>query len=635
MPQQQCTIPHRLLCLRGGAVLGPHILGSHHGGHTSAGTEQSAYHGDGRIGIEGEVHRRHIRHLAQPRLAQRRVLVRLFVLAVLPGVRAHQHRHRHPLHRAPRLQRVAGKDHFLTHGAQHLHCKGLVAHRQTQALLVGQRSADHGLFVERGDDGALQGFRHALLGRRDPVLQQVERLVHAIAAHLVGIAHPHALLRIGQRQRAHPLVDGGHRRRVGRQGNVLRLRQHGRAHLQLAQAVIALQHALLHGVGLQRGDGVLQLSGRHMQHRAALVEERACQLVGGAAARQWQVVRRVGAGTGEAVALDRLGDRVGQQYRVAGETILDGFVLLRQTLRHVHDRPGEGGRVAPVDVDGFETVELQMFAEPVHAARLGHGGALVDAAAIGDHDRHHQPGVLAPPPARRPVAAALLLEGAVTEKAHQLLARQRHVHILQAGEAQIAAFADAAGGMDIDMAAQRRGRTSVRPDLVTVEVLAQTAEPLVAQGIALVLFRLQIAGQHVHGIDRRHAVSLPHHPGPGLARQRIGKQVADIGRHDVQGTAGMPLGHRFEIGRRQGASVQRHLPRIGHVRRQPQAHAGQTIGRRKQPPRALRRALPGDVQILHQSGDALPGIGTVGDHPQSLAPLILPVIHVCSPEPVR
>tara|TARA_R110000823_G_scaffold28365_2_gene82613 strand:+ start:308 stop:607 length:300 start_codon:yes stop_codon:yes gene_type:complete len=98
-----------------------------------------------------------------------------------------------------------------------------------------------------------------------------------------------------------------------------------------------------------------------------------------------------------------------------------------------------------------------MASEPFDAALLEQGGALLDAPAIGNHHRCHQAAVFCPPPAWRPVAAALFLEGTVAEKGHQPFAGQGHVHVFQLGKAEIASLVETAGGVDIDVAAQGGG----------------------------------------------------------------------------------------------------------------------------------------------------------------------------------
>jgi hypothetical protein len=92
----------------------------------------------------------------------------------------------------PRL--VSREQDFLAQRAQHLDGKCLVRDDEVDAALVAQRRADHRLFVERRDHGAIDGLRQARFGREDAVLEQVQCLAHAVAAQLVRIADPRTQL---------------------------------------------------------------------------------------------------------------------------------------------------------------------------------------------------------------------------------------------------------------------------------------------------------------------------------------------------------------------------------------------------------------------------------------------------------
>ncbi len=168
--------------------------------------------------------------------------------------------------------------------------------------------------------------------------------------------------------------------------------------------------------------------------------------------------------------------------------------------------------------------------QPFVSAQLG---ALLDTSAVGDHDRQGQAAILGTPPARNPVAATLLLGRAVGQECHQRLARQRNVSILQFGEAQVAAFGNATGGMSIDVAAQRRGRAAIAGLVIAIEILQQSIHAGFAVGIGLFLLGVQVAGQQVQRLDGRHAVALPHQPAAGTARQGIQPQIPHVGRHHV------------------------------------------------------------------------------------------------------
>jgi hypothetical protein len=62
--------------------------------------------------------------------------------------------------------------------------------RSPSFLGRGQRGAGHCFFVERGDDGPVDGLGDGRLGVRHPKLEQFERFQQAIRAHLVGVPDP-------------------------------------------------------------------------------------------------------------------------------------------------------------------------------------------------------------------------------------------------------------------------------------------------------------------------------------------------------------------------------------------------------------------------------------------------------------
>jgi hypothetical protein len=140
----------------------------------------------------------------------------------------------------------------------------------------------------------------------------------------------------------------------------------------------------------------------------------------------------------EAESFGRFGDGVVKRYRVLEGTMRNPLRAGRQPFLHRVNGPGECGGVGAVDLHRVEAVQPQMLVEPFSAALLLHGAALFDAATVEDHERSHEAAVLCTPPARRPVAATLLLESAVAEEYHQPLAGQGHVHVLQFGKAEIA-----------------------------------------------------------------------------------------------------------------------------------------------------------------------------------------------------
>ncbi len=398
--------------------------------------------------------------------------------------------------------------------------------------------------------------------------------------------------------------------------------------------MILFLRTLLLAVGAQGGDCGAQLGFVHVQRGDALIEALAGGFVDGRVVDQRQVVGGVGAGARKAEALDGFGDGVGQAHRVFRVTVDDGFVGAAQAAGHADDGPGKGGRIAAVDIDRVKAVERQMLAQPVDTANLRHGRALVDTPAVGDHDRHHQPAVFTAPPARRPVAAALLLEGAVAEEGHQFLPRQRHVYVLQAGKAEVAAFADAAAGVRIDVAAKRYRRAAFGINGVAVEVLAKLAEPGIAERVALGLRRVGVAQQHVDRINRRHAVPLAHQPAAGSAGQGVGQQVTNVGRHHIQCAAGVAFGLGFEVALRERAAVQIDLAGVGHVRHLAHRRIAQPVGGLEQQRSLSHGAGAVGGQLCKQVADAVTGQKIVVNDAEALAPVVQRIGHAGSPCPV-
>lgn len=106
---------------------------------------------------------------------------------------------------------MAGEDDFLPHQAEHFYGEGLVADDQVQSTLVAECGGGHGLFVERGDDGAVQILRHTGFGLVDAVLEQRQRAAHLVAGQFVRVADAHAQLGIGFGEFNEPLIQRRHR----------------------------------------------------------------------------------------------------------------------------------------------------------------------------------------------------------------------------------------------------------------------------------------------------------------------------------------------------------------------------------------------------------------------------------------
>src|SRR5690554_1930133 len=119
----------------------------------------------------------------------------------------------------------------------------------------------------------------------------------------------------------------------------------------------------------------------------------------------------VGPGAGETETLLGLGDDVGQGRRITTLRVIGKGLQL--VFGH-DDGPGKGGWIATVDDHRVEAIMTLVFGQPLGAAFLHYLGALLDAPTVENHHRNRHPAVLGTPPARRPVRATLLLEGAIT-----------------------------------------------------------------------------------------------------------------------------------------------------------------------------------------------------------------------------
>ena len=77
-------------------------------------------------------------------------------------------------------------------------------------------------------------------------------------------------------------------------------------------------------------------------------------------------------------------------------------------------------------------------------------------------------------------------------------------------------------------------------------------------------------------------MTLTHQPATSLPAECIQAQVTGIGRHHVQGTAGVPLGLGLEILRLHRRTIQPNALGISHVHYQPEAGHAQAIQRLQQ-----------------------------------------------------
>src|SRR5581483_489853 len=192
-----------------------------------------------------------------------------------------------------------------------------------------------------------------------------------------------------------------------------------------------------------------------------------------------------------------------------------------------------------------------MAAKPIGAALLGDLGALLDAAAVEDHNGDDGAAVLRPPPARRPVTAALLFEGAVAQEGDEAFALERHVYVFELGKAEVATLGDATGGVGVDMAANGHGRSAVWSKREGIEIPRETCEALGRAVIPALLAGREIADKHVQGLDGGNAMALAHDPRAGGAGEHIGEYVAHIGGNHIERATRVPLGRRLEVDRLQ------------------------------------------------------------------------------------
>ena len=300
----------------------------------------------------------------------------------------------------------------------------------------------------------------------------------------------------------------------------------------------------------------------------------------------------------EAEALYRLRHAVAQPFvgsatstATATATALCLDAVQKPRLHHV-DAPGNARGIAAIKANRLEAIELQVSLQPGFAALLVDLRALIDAAAIEDHDRRHQSRILGMPPTRRPVSAALFLERAVAEKGHQAFAGQGRVHIVQFGEAEIAAFLHAAGGVRIHVRTQRGFRLAIRAYRERVEIRCEAGQTFIVKPVARRVRVGQVADDHIERVDGRHAMALAHHPAARAAVQRVHGKVGGVGRHHVERAARVSLRIGFEVCRQQRFPIHAHATGVGHVHDQPHAGAGDAV-RRHQPAIAGRRIRQG------------------------------------------
>ena len=186
----------------------------------------------------------------------------------------------------------------------------------------------------------------------------------------------------------------------------------------MCQRVIALFGAPRASVVLEGLTCLLEVYQRHPEAARARVKMLSGRRIGVWISHQGQIVGQVRPLVIEASPLGRHRNAIGQPHWVAIMARLDSGSRGFQTVFHGKNCPRKGRRVAAVEDDGIEIVQAQMFHQPGCATLLRQGRALINTPSIVDHNRCHQTAVGRKPPARRPVTAALLLKGTVTQESH-------------------------------------------------------------------------------------------------------------------------------------------------------------------------------------------------------------------------
>ena len=74
------------------------------------------------------------------------------------------------------------------------------------------------------------------------------------------------------------------------------------------------------------------------------------------------------------------------------------------------------------------------------------------------------------PPARRPVAATLLFKRPIAEEGDETLAFERHVHVFELGETEIAAFRNSTRRVCTDVAANGHRGPAFGSDCIGIEI---------------------------------------------------------------------------------------------------------------------------------------------------------------------
>ncbi len=156
------------------------------------------------------------------------------------------------------------------------------------------------------------------------------------------------------------------------------------------------------------------------------------------------------------------------------------------------------------------------------------------------------------------------------------------MHVLQLGEAEVAALDQPASGVNVDMTAQRRILPAVRAEPVGVEVLGVASQARIGQRVTGGVGWGHVVEDEVDRVDGRDTVALAHDPGTGQAADGVGGHVADVGRYHVERPARMPFGVGLEVCYVEIAAIEVDVLRVGLMHDQPHRRRGNAVGSSQQ-----------------------------------------------------
>ena len=210
-------------------------------------------------------------------------------------------------------------------------------------------------------------------------MQRVQGPLHAVRAHLVGIANAWPQMGIGLDHSQETAVDGAHGSEPGPSGGIAPVSRHRtvghrgqrpQLHLAVRQGVVAFFGAARGGVVLEGAVGLLEFSQRHPETTRTGIKMLGGGRVGVRIGHQGQVMGEIGALVIEASPFGGHGDAIREPHRVAIVPRSHCGCRRFQALLHGENGPGKGGRVATVKDNGIEAVQGEVGHKPGNAAFL-------------------------------------------------------------------------------------------------------------------------------------------------------------------------------------------------------------------------------------------------------------------------